>query len=360
MTRPIAILCSLLATVPACTGTGDDDMLELAEGDYTKGGSFGKADASVEAVIVDMEFDGSVLASSSLAAQSTIDAQLLYTIGHLNHDKSVGRLDIADIEITGTQSAGNGLTRVSYHVRLPVAWGKKNAVPQTYELRLPLDATFSGQETFTSNYSTRCVDFGAHDVEAGNMWYYYRPRRSGCSLDESHIVRTTATVTVSDVNTTGKYPEYDKVWEDDVLQVVAVFGKYEDGATTSSDAGISAYNRFHRAIQQELAPFGVAVEPANLGTAPTRPSSPTASRSRSTRCSSTTSAPRVPRSMPAMPSCRPVRTSSPTTATRASAPTSVPSRARASGCRASTSSCSRTAATPTRTSTPRCGTPTRT
>ena len=39
-------------------------------------------------------------------------------------------------------------------------------------------------------------------------------------------------------NTTGKYPEYDKVWEDGTLRVVAIFGKYEDGATTSSDAGI--------------------------------------------------------------------------------------------------------------------------
>ncbi len=268
MTRPIAILCSLLATVPACTGTGDDDTLELAEGDYTKGGGFGKADASVQAVIVDMEFDGSVLASSSFAAQSTIDAQLLYTIGHLNGDNSVGRLDIADVEITGTQSAGNGLTRVNYHARIPVAWGKKNAVPATYEFRLPANATFNGQESFTTKYSTSCVDFGAHDVESGNMWYYYRPRRSGCSIAEGDIVRSTATVTVSTVNTTGKYPEYDKVWEDDVLQVVAVFGKYEDGATTSSDAGISAYNRFNSAIKQELAQHGVVSDPANVGSSP--------------------------------------------------------------------------------------------
>ena len=45
------------------------------------------------------------------------------------------------------------------------------------------------------------------------------------------------------IETTGKFPEYHKVWEDNVLRVVAVFGKYEDGAT-SGDAGISAFNRF--------------------------------------------------------------------------------------------------------------------
>ncbi|HET6581974.1 MAG TPA: PPC domain-containing protein [Nannocystaceae bacterium] len=267
MTRPIALFCSLLALVPACD-SADGDLLELGEGDLTKGGAFGKADSSVQAVIVDIEFDGSVLATSSFSAQSTIDTQLLYTIGQLNGDNSVGRLDQADVEITSTQSAGNGLTRVNYHVRMPVAWGKKNAVPATYELRLPADATFDGQEAFTEKYSHSCVDFGAHDVDSGSMWYYYRPRRSGCTLAEGDIVRTTATVAVSSVNTTGKYPEYDKVWEDDVLQVVAVFGKYEDFATSSSDAGISAFNRFHSAIKQELGQFGVVTEPANVGSSP--------------------------------------------------------------------------------------------
>ena len=45
------------------------------------------------------------------------------------------------------------------------------------------------------------------------------------------------------ISTSGKYPEYDKVWQDKAFKVVAVFGKYDDGAT-SGDAGISAYNRF--------------------------------------------------------------------------------------------------------------------
>ena len=31
----------------------------------------------------------------------------------------------------------------------------------------------------------KCVDFSAHDVDAGSMWYYYRPRRSGCTIDEA-------------------------------------------------------------------------------------------------------------------------------------------------------------------------------
>jgi hypothetical protein len=261
MKRSIMTAALALATIPACEAA-DDDMLELGAGDYQKGGANGKADASVQAVIVDFEFDGSVLASSQFAADSTIESQMLYTIGHLNGSNSVGRLD--QLALTDVHAVREGsLWRISYHATLPVAWGNKNAVPASYALTLPADATQAGQERFTTSYSHSCVDTGAHDVDAGSMWYYYRPSRSGCQLAAADVVRTTATVSVSEVNTVGKYPEYDKVWEDDVLQVVAVFGKYEDGATTSSDAGISGYNRFSKAVRSELG-LGVTTVPAEV------------------------------------------------------------------------------------------------
>jgi hypothetical protein len=260
-----SVLASLL---PACDLAGDDASgpadLEAA---LTKGGAFGKADASVEAVIVDFEFDGVVIASSSFNPSSKIEDQLLYTIGHLNGSNSVGRLD--QLQLSDVQTSfENGKTVIRYHARLPVAWGDKVNVPETYELTLPADISSAAQTSFTDKYSHTCVDFGAHDVTPGSMWYYYRPHRSGCSLATGDVVKVTADVSVSPVNTTGKYPEYHKVWEDDVLQVVAVFGKYEDGATTSSDAGISAYNRFTRSIKQELAPFDLTTEPASVPQSP--------------------------------------------------------------------------------------------
>src|SRR5690606_8337621 len=130
------------------------------------------------------------------------------------------------------------------------------------------DGTFSGYESFTDKYSHDCVDWGAHDVDAGSMWYYYRPNASNCRLDEADIVTTDATVTVSQINTTGKYPEYHRVWEDDALNVVAIFGKYEDGATTSSDAGISAYNEFARAMKQALGSHSLATTPESIPSSP--------------------------------------------------------------------------------------------
>ena len=227
----------------------------------------GKADSSVQAVFVDFEFDGEVLASSSWNAKSAIEDQLLYTIGHLNGEKSVGRLDKVELTNVQTTSEG-GKTRVTYHAKLPVAWGKKDAVPTSYTLTLPKDGTYAGYEAFTEKYSHDCVDWGAHDVTAGSMWYYYRPHASRCNLDDADIVRAEATVTVSQINTTGKYPEYHRVWEDDVFEVVAIFGKYEDGATSSSDAGIAAYNEFVGAIKSRLGSAELVTTPAEIPYSP--------------------------------------------------------------------------------------------
>lgn len=241
-------------TLLAATGC-ETETLEVAPEDMTKPGE-GKWDTSVEALFVDMEFDGTLFASSSFNPQQTIQNQMLYTIGHLNHDRSVGRLDrltLTDIQTTPV----SGGVEISYHARMPVAWGRRSSVPSSYTFRLPRDVTFSGLDSFTSKYMSRCVDFGAHDVSSGNMWYYYRPNRSGCSIDDADVVELTAAVSVSSINTTGKYPEYDKVWEDDTLKVVSIFGKYEDFATSNSDAGIAAYNEFVGDLQAELRARGI-------------------------------------------------------------------------------------------------------
>ena len=74
-------------TLLAATGC-ETETLEVAPEDMTKPGE-GKWDTSVEALFVDMEFDGTLLASSSFNPQQTIQNQMLYTIGHLNGDRSV-------------------------------------------------------------------------------------------------------------------------------------------------------------------------------------------------------------------------------------------------------------------------------
>ena len=257
-------LALALAALLASCADGTDPASPEQGGGYK--GSLGKTDASAEAVFLDFEFDGELIAPHCFSNRSQIQDQLLYTIGQLNGEKSLGRLDQLDLTDITSKSA-DGKCTVTYHARLPVAWGKKKSVPETFELVMPRDMTYDAVQKFTDKYKHDCVEYGAHDVDAGSMWYYYRPALSACKLAAEDVFRFSAAVTLSPVATTGKYPEYHKVWEDDALRVVAVFGKYEDGAT-KSDAGIDGYNNFIKAITTELKGHDLVTIPADVPSSP--------------------------------------------------------------------------------------------
>ena len=233
-----------------------------------EGGDIGDTEdefSSPNSTLVDFDFDGSLVTDSSFGnGENEINDQMLYTMGHLNTDRSVGRLDKLTITNVKKTDLADGKVGVTYHAKLPVAWAGKTRLPSSYKLTLPKDVSFDGQEAFTTKYSHACVDFGAHDVDSGSMWYYYRPRNSGCKLDAADVVSVTASVARSTENTTGKFPEYQKVWEDNQLNVVAIFGKFEDGKTTESDAGVSGYNQFIRAVQSEFRNLPTVTTPARL------------------------------------------------------------------------------------------------
>src|SRR5688572_17133499 len=209
MRRPSLLAC--LAFAPLALAACSQDSSDGAE---TEEGAF----SSNQATLLDFEFDGELLTDSSFDDKATIQDQLLYTVGHLNHDNSVGRLD--DVKLSRIEKTqADGKTKIKYHAKLPVAWGSKTNLPTTYEFALPKDISFSGQSTFTEKHKHSCVDWGAHDVDTGSMWYYYRPQKDGCEITDAEVVKTRATATRSTLNTTGKYPEYQKIWEDDRLEV---------------------------------------------------------------------------------------------------------------------------------------------
>ncbi|HEY5946658.1 MAG TPA: PPC domain-containing protein [Kofleriaceae bacterium] len=227
----------------------------------------GKADASALGVFLDATFDGKLVTDSSWNDRQTVQDQLLYTVGQLNGYTAVGRVDKA--EITNIQkSTVNGKTQITYTAKLPVIWKKSQGTPTSIDLKLPLDISYAGQEAFATKYKHDCVDFGAHDVDAGSMFYYFRPRASGCNIAATDVHAVSASVALSPAQTTGKFPEYNKLWEDNTLNVVAIFGKYEDGATTGSDAGISAYNEFVNAMKSELANRQLTTVPATVPSSP--------------------------------------------------------------------------------------------
>jgi hypothetical protein len=256
-------LVMLFSLGSGCGSIEQSEELSVEDGETL---ADGKADSSSEATVLDFEFDAELFTSGWVTSpESIIEDQLLYTIGQLNGQRSVGRLDKLKLSNIARQDVQGG-TRLTYHAMLPVAWGSKVNLPERFEVVLPRDVSTLALEKFTAKYMHTCVEYGAHDVDSGSLWYYFRPAISGCVLEEVDVQRLTATITVSQNNTTGKYPEYDLVWEDGALKVVAIFGKYEDGAV--NDVGINGYNTFVAKSMKELKPYGLTTLPAGISSKP--------------------------------------------------------------------------------------------
>ena len=83
------------------------------------------------------------------------------------------------------------------------------------------------------------------------FWYFYRPQQLGCELETEDVIEFAAQLRPNGEATEGMYPEYDKVWEDDALNVVAIFGKAKEDSE-GYDAGINAFWTFADQVEREL------------------------------------------------------------------------------------------------------------
>jgi hypothetical protein len=238
----IALICAGLACDVDSGAVTDDEHGGPDESEV----SSGKADSvRPGTALLVFEFDGE-LVTDSADTESAIHNQLLYSIGQLNGDDAVGRLDAVELTDVSRVEIGGGRAEVSYHARLSVGWTRGSSVPQTYTLALPRDTSWTGLQAFTDRYASTCFDlWSAHDVSVGNYWYYYRSQPSDCDLDESDTVFATATVSDSPDLSPQSYPEYDEIWADDTLRAVVIFGKDVPGSTSISDFGIAQYGRFN-------------------------------------------------------------------------------------------------------------------
>jgi len=252
----------LLASLILFTACTDVDPFE---GEEVKAED-GKADASAGGIFLDATFNGKVTVDSSWDDRSTIQDHLLFTVGQLNGLTAVGRVDKAELSNIVKTSTGTRTT-LTYTAKLPIVWAKKNAVPSAIDLWLPTDMSAAAQEAFVTKYGTKCVDFDAHEVDSGSMFYYFRPKMSGCTVAAADATKVSASLTPSPTTTTGKFPEYTKIWEDNTLNVVAIFGKYKDGAT-SGDVGIAGFNTFVNAMKTELGTHGLTTIPASVPISP--------------------------------------------------------------------------------------------
>jgi len=180
-----------------------------------------------------------------------VKTQLLYLIGQLNAFNSAPQLEKMVLPTLTRQSLSGNRTRVVYSAQIPVGWGNKINIPDKLTFTLPARVDETGLKNFTNTYKTQCSE----DPDAttpDNMWYHYRPQQEGCALKPEDVQITTATLKLSPDNTQKKYPEYDKIWKDNVLRMLVIFGKYKDGATEDSDAGITVYNEFYQKMKDYL------------------------------------------------------------------------------------------------------------
>ena len=252
------VLSALTLMLTSCAEPqqgASEAVIEVPEGQLAKDPE-GKSDASALAVFLDMSFEGSLKSSFNFDLPRVIEQQLLFTIGQLNGEDSVGRLDQLKLsEVNATPLEGGGY-EVKYKASLLVAWKHQSRVPERYTLVLPYDTTYEGQRAFTESYKSRCVSWGAHDVDEGSIWYYYRPLRSDCELKEEDVRRVEATVSLSPVMTAGKYPEYHKVWEDETFQSLVIFGRADEEGPISNDVGFSGYRSYFNLLHERLIELG--------------------------------------------------------------------------------------------------------
>ncbi len=223
-----AALLLLSTTAVACSAAPSEEA---------SGGN--DAITSNDANILDFAFTGEVVADKGATARAAILSQLAYTQGIFTTGER-GNGHVGQVTLTNVVEKIDGSKKtITYSALLPVAWPKEgNAIPATYDLPLPLDVT--KLDAFNAKYDGRC---GENEYGVGDFWHDWNPKFDGCTIDDADVHRSKATVKKSATETTGKFPEYDLIWNDNELDVVAIFGLIS-GAESESDEGVGEFNRF--------------------------------------------------------------------------------------------------------------------
>lgn len=208
---------------------------------------------SAHAVLLEGDIVEGVIYSNSsdpLILNDEIISQLKYSIGQLNGEEG-GCPDMSKttIDHKNISSENENHFKVTYNAHLNIAWPSDKAVPEKYLLYLPREGGWNFLYGLMQKYGPEgdsdynCIDYSAHEVGPGNFWYYYRPLKSVCPLSKNsnEVVIIPLILNISDLNSTDKYPEYDKVWEDKKLIATLVFGMNTPEIFNQFDAGVEAF-----------------------------------------------------------------------------------------------------------------------
>jgi hypothetical protein len=200
-----------------------------AEVDDASGGD--DAITSNDGAVLEFSFAGEAIADKDTPARQAIVAQLQYVQGMLTTDvRANGQVGL--VATTDVRETPSGAKKtIAYKASLPVVWPKGTRAPSTYDLPLPKDTT--KLDAFNDKYDGKC---GTNEYGRETFWHDFNPKASGCTVDDADVTRARAAVRAHPKSTTGKYPEYDEVWKDDSLDIVAVFGIISSNAPEDEGA----------------------------------------------------------------------------------------------------------------------------
>jgi len=215
----LAVIPLFVLTLGACSSP-----------DATDDAASNGAITSNDGAVLELAFTGEVIADKDTPARQAVVSQLQYIQGTLTTDvQANGQVGLVTLtEVRETPSGDK--KAVAFTASLPVIWPKGTESPKSYDLALPHDAT--KLQDFNAKYDGKC---GKNEYGQETFWHDWNPKAAGCTIDEIDVHRSTATVRPHPLTTEGKYPEYDQVWADDELDVVAVFGIIE--SNTPDDEG---------------------------------------------------------------------------------------------------------------------------
>lgn len=208
--RPFTALAALLSATAVLVGCSSD-------GSETGGGEDNISSESAK--ILDFTFDGELTAPAETPARAAIVSQLMYVQGALTTARN-GNGHVGNVKLEDVRETRSGATKkITYKATLPVAWPKNVATPSSYDLKLPVDATKLDQ--FNEKYDGRC---GNNEYGQETFWHDWNPKAAGCTIDEADVMARRATVAPSARASQNKFPEYQAMWADGRLDVVAIFG----------------------------------------------------------------------------------------------------------------------------------------
>ncbi len=211
----------------------------------------GGALSSNDAKILEFRFKGEVLAHANETPRKAIVTQLRYMTGAL----TMGVKGNALVEMPRLSNVSDvledGKKRIRYDVAMSVIWPRTLPVPERYEVVLPRSAI--DLRAFNARYDGSC---GKQKFTQNLFWHDFNPTAIGCVLRPDDVLRTEAVVAPHPEETHGKYPEYNKVWEDDRLDIVAVYGEIGDADHgwffSKEDSGETSRKRLLAGIEASL------------------------------------------------------------------------------------------------------------